>query len=271
MPGVAHDGGGTAAEDVRRDEPPPGAPELPAPRSRPAAKAGRWAAGGLAVVVLVPFRLLWELLKLTGRLLVVALVFSWRRMLVPGANFVHRWLLVPGWAFFRDFLWGWLLRTVLWGIVLTPILAFLLDQVLKPVQRAVERYLWRRVLKPFGLLAWRHVVRPTARGVLWILWKLFFHLVIRPLAALWKWVLQPLWRALRRVLRFGWRGATVIVGAVVVTPCRFLHRVALKPLFVGLAVVWAAVVVAPFRWTYRRVLLPMNRAVADIMGAVFGR
>ncbi|MGW0663026.1 hypothetical protein [Streptodolium elevatio] len=240
-------------------------------RTGAAATAGRWAARGIAVVLLVPFRLLWELLKLTGRLLLIGMVFTGRKLLVPGARFVHRWILVPGWAFFRDFLWGWLLRTVLWGIILTPVLAFLLDQILKPLQRAVERYLWRRVLKPLGQLTWKHVVRPTARVLIWVCWTLVVNLVIRPLAALWKWVLKPLWRAFRRVLTFGWRVATVIVGAVVVVPSRFVYRFALKPVLVGVAVVWTAVVVPPFRWTYRRVLLPMNRFVADAMGAVFGR
>ncbi|WTW94455.1 hypothetical protein OG216_14125 [Streptomycetaceae bacterium NBC_01309] len=274
MSGVVRDDGSTVEEGAgdrsRDDGRPPRRPD-PVPRRGAAATAGHWLARGVAVVLLVPFRLLWELLKLTGRLLLVALVFSWRRLLVPGAKLVHRWILVPGWAFFRDFLWGWLLRTVLWGIILTPVLAFLLDQVLKPLQRAIERYLWRRVLKPFGLLAWRHVLRPTARGLLWLAWRLLYHLVIQPLTALWKWVLRPLWRAFRQVLTFGWRVATVIVGAVVVVPSRYVYRFVLKPVLVGLAVVWTAVVVPPFRWTYRRVLLPMNRFAADIMGAVFGR
>ncbi|MCF2531278.1 hypothetical protein [Yinghuangia soli] len=242
-----------------------------APRKGPVATGGRWLAQGIAVVFLVPFRLLWELLKLIGRVMVAVLVFFFTRMLRPLATAVHRWILVPAWRLLRDFLWGWVLRYVLWGLVLTPVLAFLLDWVLKPIQRAIERWLWNKLLKPLCRLTLRYVLRPVWAGLCWAGFHFMKWCVVAPLLALWRWVLRPLWRALRAVLVFGWKWATIIVGVLVVVPCRALWRWVLHPVWRAVAAAWRAVVVPPARWTYQRVLRPMNRAVADVVGAVFGR
>jgi hypothetical protein len=81
----------------------------------------QWIARGLAIVVLVPIRLLWEGIRLLGRVTGAALVYVARHLLVPLAELIWHWMLRPAWIFAKDFLWGWVLQHLLWGLVLTPL------------------------------------------------------------------------------------------------------------------------------------------------------
>ncbi|WP_157555133.1 hypothetical protein [Nocardia crassostreae] len=271
-----------------------------------------WLARGIAIAVFIPLRLLWEGLRLVVRVTVRIPGFLADRLLAPIAKFTWVWIARPAWGFVKNYLWGLLLQQLLWGMILTPVGAFLLDFLLRPLQRAIEQWLWRRALLPtlrfLGLALaalvryvlwppiewsgtqlhrlWRHVLRPGLIGggrwinrwlitpavhaLGWILRFIATRLIAWPLRMLWQWLLAPLLILLAAAVYYGWRGATVVVNAVVVTPCRFLYRTVLQPLFAAIATAWQATVVRPGRWVYRRIVAPMNKWVADIMSAVFG-
>ncbi|MET9284346.1 hypothetical protein ACWEPH_06625 [Nocardia beijingensis] len=230
----------------------------------------QWIARGIAIVVLVPIRLLWEGVAFLGRAIGAALVFVARHLLVPAAEFIWHWVLRPAWIFAKDFLWGWLVQHLLWGLVLTPLLSLLLEYLLRPLRRAVEIFLWRRVIRPVGAWLLRWVVYPIAYAVAWVCHRVVKWLIVWPLAQLWRWVLRPLWNAVRATARYGWRVATLVVGLLVVLPCRALYRAVLRPVLGALAVVWLALVVRPVRWVHGTVVRPMNRWAAEIVTSVFG-
>ncbi|MEV0248279.1 hypothetical protein AB0H76_16910 [Nocardia sp. NPDC050712] len=230
-----------------------------------------WIGRVIAVVVLIPLRLLWEGLKALGRALAAVLAFVVEKLLAPGAQFVWDWVIRPVWLFFKDFLWGWLVQHVLWGLVLTPILALLLDYFLRPLRRALEDWLWRRVLRPAAQWLFRWVLAPVGRAIAWLGYQLTRWVIVWPLTQLWRWVLHPLWKALRATLIYAWRLTAVIVGVLVVIPCRFVYRTVLRPIVAGVAATWRFLVVRPARWLHATVITPMNRWAADLMAAVFGR
>ncbi|MGK8488955.1 hypothetical protein [Nocardia asiatica] len=231
----------------------------------------QWIARGIAIVVLVPLRLLWEGIGLLGRVTGAIFVFVAQRLLVPVAELIWHWVLRPAWIFTKDFLWGWVVGHLLWGLVLTPLLSLLLEYLLRPLRRAVEIFLWRKLIRPVGAWVLRWVVFPIGYAVTWVCHRAVKWLIVWPLAQLWRWALRPLWRAVRASARYGWRVATVIVGVLVVAPCRALYRYVLRPVFAAFAVVWNALVARPVRWAHRTIVRPMNRWAAEVVAAVFGR
>lgn len=261
----------------------------PAEPRRPVS-IGEWVARAFAVVLLVPVRLVWEGLKLCGRAIVAAGVFVRDKVLVPVRRFVWYWLVRPLWLFLKDGVWGWVIQHVLWGMVLTPLGAFVLAWVLRPLRYAVEQWLWRGAIRPVLVLVWRWVLRPVLYAIAatgdW-LWQWLLRPVLHAIAVagrwLWEWcVLWPLRMVQRWILRpcgillaslaeYGWRGATAVVRVLVVTPCVFVYRYALRPVLHALAVAGEVVVVRPIAWVHRRVVVPMNRAVADLWNTIFGR
>ncbi|WP_067847632.1 hypothetical protein [Nocardia lijiangensis] len=232
---------------------------------------GAWIARVIAVVVLVPVRLLWEGVRLLGRMLAAALWYFLTRLLAPVAQFVWCWVIRSIWLFVKDFLWGWVLQHVLWGLVLTPLVALLLDYFLRPLRQAIERWLWRTVVRPALGWLWRAVLEPLLGALLMAIYWLGKWFVVWPLVQLWRWVLGPLWLLLRTVLTYAWRVATVLVGVLVVAPCRFVYRTVLRPLLQVAAAVWVALVVRPVRWVHGTVVTPVNRWAAEILTGVFGR
>ncbi|MFE7798319.1 hypothetical protein [Nocardia sp. NPDC057440] len=243
----------------------------PNTRSSEHVSVGQWIARAIAIAVLIPVRLLWEGVGLLGRLALAVLHFIWTELLDPFCRIAFHWVLRPAWAFVKDFLWGWLLQHVLWGMVLTPLGALLLDFLLRPLRRAVEEFLWRRVLRPGAVWLTREVLLPIASAVFTMLCTVFEYLIVRPLSLLWRWILRPLWRMLRATLRYAWRSATIIVGVLVVIPCRAVYRTILRPVFAAIAVAWQALVVRPVRWVHVNIVTPMNRWATEIVASVFGR
>ncbi|MBF6206396.1 hypothetical protein IU483_20200 [Streptomyces gardneri] len=231
----------------------------------------QWIARGIATVVLVPIRLLWEGIVLLGRVTGAALVFVARRLLVPAAELIWHRVLRPAWILAKDFLWGWVVQHLLWGLILTPLVSILLEYLLRPLRHAVEIFLWRRLIRPAGAWLLRWVVFPIAHAIAWICHRTVKWLIVWPLSQLWRWVLRPLWRVVRASARYGWWVATVIVGVLLVAPCRAVYRYVLGPVFAAVAVVWHAIVVRPLRWVHGAVIRPMNRWAAEIVTAVFGR
>ncbi|MFX0573144.1 hypothetical protein [Nocardia nepalensis] len=231
---------------------------------------GQWIARLIAIVVLIPLRLVWEGIKLLGRSTTAALTYLWDHLLDPICRLVRHWLLRPAWAFVKDFLWGWVLHHVLWGLVLTPVAAFALDYFLRPLRRAIEAFLWRRILRLTLNWLTRNIVLPIAGVILRMLYLAGKYLIAWPLYQLWRWILHPLWRLLRAAATYGWHVATIIVGVLVVTPCRAIYRTILRPILAALAAAWRTTIVRPTRWTYLNVIQPMNKWATDLMSTVFG-
>ncbi|WP_280181091.1 hypothetical protein [Nocardia farcinica] len=232
---------------------------------------GEWLARMIAVVLLVPVRMLWEGARLCGRAVGAACRYLLDRLIAPVGRVIWYWVVRPLWLFAKDAVWGWALHHVLWGMVLTPLGAFLLDRLLRPLRRAVEEWVWRRVLRPGLVLLWRWVLRPIGYAVAVVAGRLWRWCVEWPLRVLWRWVLRPLWVAVAAVAWFGWRAATAIVDVLVVRPCRLLYRVIVGPVLRWVAEMWRFAVVRPVRFVHRRVVAPMNRVAAEVLSAVFGR
>lgn len=242
-----------------------------APEPRRPVSIGEWVARAFAVVLLVPVRLVWEGLKLCRRAIVAAGVFFLDKLLVPLSRFVGYWLARPVWLFLKDVVWGWALQHVLWGMVLTPLGALVLDWVLRPLRHVVEQWLWRRMVRPVLVLMWQWVLRPVWYAVAVTGRWLWQWCVVWPLRMLQRWVLRPCGILLAAVVSYGWRGAIAVVRILVVVPCVFVYRHVLRPVLYALAAAGQVVVVRPLAWVHRRVVVPMNRAVAEVVNTVFGR
>ncbi|MFC8719723.1 hypothetical protein [Kitasatospora sp. NPDC057198] len=164
----------------------------------------------VVVAVVVPLRLLWELVVLVGR--------------------------GVGWVVDKVLLWP--LR-MLWRYLVRPLLKWL---VVEPL-----RLLWRYVLEPVLGFLWNYVLEPAwngmiavARGFGKVIAWLGYYLVAVPLRAFWRWVLVPigkafyygLWRpvlfpvlrALWLAFRWAWRIGGRIWRFTVVAPCRWVRR-----------------------------------------------
>ncbi|WP_051732221.1 hypothetical protein [Kitasatospora phosalacinea] len=164
----------------------------------------------VVVAVVVPLRLLWELVVLIAR--------------------------GVGWVVDKVLLWP--LRT-LWRYLLRPLLKWL---VVMPL-----RWLWRHVLEPVLEFLWHYVLEPAlnglvavARGCGRVIAWLGYYLVAVPARAVWDWVVVPigkafhygLWRpvlfpvlrALWLAFRWAWRIGGRIWRSAVVAPCRWVRR-----------------------------------------------
>lgn len=189
-----------------------------------------------AMIIVVPIRLLWELLALIGRL-------------------VGRYVLRPlGWLVYHG-----LIRPVAWLVrvlVIIP-LRWVAETILAPLGRAVYRYL----LRPVGrALAWclAIVLLPFAYAAHWI---------GRGLAALWR-AAWPLLAALGRGVAHLWRLAGVVLFHLLVRPVRWFWRVFLRPVLRALAVVWRVTVLTPARWVRVNVLKPAGAAIRSAFRAL---
>ncbi|WP_320773253.1 hypothetical protein [Streptomyces sp. CRN 30] len=239
--------------------------EKPAARKQPApAPAGAPAEGCLvtairlpvrivALVVVVPVRLLWDALVAVGRVL--------RDTVLRPAG---RALLWVGRALF---VWPWV---ALGRYVLVPVGKALgwLGYVLLVVP---ARWVYRHALTPLGRgLAWlgrvlvvvpsvglyRYVLAPVGRGIGLTLYWTARVLFVLPALALWRWILVPAGRVLavigrevRDALRHAWRIAGYVSRAV--------------GRFFGTLLRW--ILVEPVRWTYRNVLTPVGHVVRDVV------
>jgi hypothetical protein len=216
----------------------------------------RWPIRVLAVLFVLPFRLLWELLGLIGRFLARyvgrPLAWLWHyAVAVPAAFLWHYLVAVPA-----AFLWHWLVvipATWVWRHALRPVLEWL---IVVPA-----RWLWRHrrsLLRPFVVVLRYLLVVPFV----W-LWA-----VTAPVRrGLW-WVLSGLGRGIAAVLTAGWRGAGWVLWQ--------LYRWVLRP--AGLAVAWCwrhtvvpayRMIAAGGRWVREAILRPaagMARAVLVAAG-----
>ncbi|WP_067689623.1 hypothetical protein [Nocardia jejuensis] len=261
-----------------------------------------WIARAIALVTFVPPRLLWEGCKLTVRIVVATVFFVRDRVLVPALELIWYWVVRPAWAFVENYLWGLLLQQFLWGWILTPLGAFLLDFFLRPMKRAVEEWLWRRVLRPalswmftVALPAvvnalWRWILKPAGQATVWIATFLYAWLIVRPARLLWRgalWCWDGVLWAWQGVL-WAWQGVRWLgrrmlwVWQHVVRPCgarlytgllrpagRWIERWILRPIID--AVAWTAdfvrtwLIVWPARQFWRWILRPLLYALVALV------
>ncbi|MCG5215915.1 hypothetical protein [Streptosporangium sp. KLBMP 9127] len=214
-----------------------------------------WPARVIAVLIVVPLRLLWEAVAAIGRAL--------------DAWVIRPILVLLDYVLVRPLRW---LFTVLVEIPLS--------------------WLWRAVLTPVGRWLWTYVITPVGRAVGWALgWLLLivitpfvyaFEMIGKGLRAFYRWikpVLVVLGRVLADALTYAWGVATVVVRFIgrvlfhiVVRPVRWLWRTAVRPVLVGtgLAIAWAwrEAIVRPAKWVHRNVLRPASQAVTEVVRTV---
>jgi hypothetical protein len=168
-----------------------------------------WPVRAVAVVVVLPFRLLWEAAKLVGRFLqryvVTPLAWLWRRLVViPVLRVAH---------------WIWAGLTVLGRWIATA---------LRIVIGVPLAWLWRAALRPALHAVWRYGLRPVLVGMV-LAATFVVEKVIAPVAGfVYRWLLAPVARAVGWFLRAGWAG-TSWLG-------RQIYRFLLRP--AGIAVAW---------------------------------
>jgi hypothetical protein len=220
----------------------------------------------IAFVVVLPFRLVWEAVRLLGKVFrwVVILPVTWLLLALRATvAFLFEYLV----AIPARWFWEW---------CLLPLLRLTYSWLLRPLGLALAwlaSATYRRVLRPVGVaLAWaaalvhRRLLRPLGLACRWLI------------LAAYRWILLPLGIAVARVAAFvhrrlltpighaalvllaglawlvrtGWR-ATTWAG-------RLLYRWVLRP--VGLAIAWVS------RLVHRRLLMPIGHAIAWAAGLV---
>ena len=232
-----------------------------------------WPVRVVAIVVVVPIRLLWELLTVAGTALL-------RHVLEPIARVLHRAVLRP-----LAWLWRHLVTTPaawLWHrCVETPVRWLWQHLVVVPLgrlwarRRAVGAWLLRYVVRPSAWLAQRVLIIPVSWLVRHLLvvplsW-LVRHLLVLPGSWLTR-QLAPAGRAIGRAMVWAWHTA----GRALRLTGRGLYRYVLRPLgrstawlwnhtvvlaYRGVLVLWRVGVVAPARWLSRALFAPAGRWV----------
>ncbi|GAA4238225.1 hypothetical protein GCM10022254_53270 [Actinomadura meridiana] len=205
----------------------------------------------VALIVLLPLRLVYDLFVLVGRGIRAVWnafvgVLAWIGRLIGGVLCwiglaVYRWLLAP---------FGRLLAAIARG--LGALLNFLLIRPLRWLAMVLIviplRWVYRVLLAPIGRgLVWLLVVTGRAIAVL------FRVLVIIPAVFLWRYVLRPPLRFLAWLAR----GAFAVLAAVA-------GAVAWSWRLVGRCLAWLAyvLVVVPVRAVWRYVLAPIGAVIA---------
>lgn len=229
----------------------------------------------VVLVVVVPLRMLWDLLVAMGR--------GFRRHLLEPLRPMLRWLgehvlapvgraLVQILSFVARlvFVWPWV---GLWRYLLVPLatygiaapLVWLYREVLTRLGRLTVPLLRYALLIPLQwIYAW--VLTPIGQGSSWLfracwrglVWTLF-HLVARPLvwlvqrvigpffSLLWRFALAPVLGGLASAVGFAWKVAGHLSRAI------------------GGALLWiyATLLAPPTRWCYRAVCAPLGHLVRD--------
>ncbi|MEV6571226.1 hypothetical protein [Streptomyces sp. NPDC051577] len=234
----------------------------------------------VAVLVVLPVRVVWDLLVAFGRTLN-------RRLLGPvgrGLAWCHRKVLRPvaralglvlATLLKLVFVWPWV---GLWRYVLAPVGRgqarlgrALTTHVLAPIGGALLRYLLRPAGQGISRLAraaYAHLLTPLGHGLGRLLPLLGKALFVWPWVALWRYVVTPVAvGAYRYVLAPVGRG----LYTYVLTPLGHLLRGAWylagrvsRALGRGLVRLWRGLVVRPARWAHRRIATPVGHLVREV-------
>lgn len=189
-----------------------------------------------ALIIVVPVRLLWELLSVIARL-------------------VGAYVLRPI---------GWLLYTLL----VRPLRWTLRVFVLLPL-----RWVGERLLVPLGRLVLRYVLRPVGIALAWAVSIALIPVVFaarwigRGLAALWR-ALWPLLAAFGRFLAWTWHLAGLVLFHALVRPVRFVWRVLVRPVLAALGWAWGVTVRPAARWLRVNVWEPVRATARSVSRAL---
>ncbi|MFD9412308.1 hypothetical protein ACFWBN_35620 [Streptomyces sp. NPDC059989] len=204
----------------------------------------------VAVLIVLPVRVVWDLLAALGRGLArYVLVPLWTYVLEPVARAVG-WVVAT--LLKLVFVWPW---TGLWRYLLLPVGSWLYAYLLAPLGRALYTYL----ILPLALLTWRYVLVPVGRALVWLAEAAYRYLLL----PLHRYVLTPLGRA----VAWAWHVAGVITGALwrgfkwvgwvlVGWPLSQVYRYVLTPVGHLVRAVWRTV-----RDTVREVRAEVSRAL----------
>ncbi|WP_327118652.1 hypothetical protein OG206_21950 [Streptomyces sp. NBC_01341] len=220
----------------------------------------------VVLVLVLPVRMLWDLLVAGGRLLDRLLL----RPLSRAAEWFCDQVLAPAakalaWLAVALFVWPWV---GLWRYVVVPVVHY-------------------GVVVP---LVWLHsaVLVPAGHGLRWVYTRLLVPAVAALVTLLLVWPAVGVWRYLLRPLGIG---AVWLVTTLVVLPAEWLYGRVLTPLGHGVAWVlgrvgrglvvlgrglwtggaWLVVtlLVLPGAWVYRRVLAPLGREIVTAVGVAW--
>jgi hypothetical protein len=227
-----------------------------------------------ALIVVVPIRLLWELLGL-----IKAAVVGY--VLRPLGWLVYQGLVRPV-AWVSRLLWGLLglVGRAVVGYVLRPVGWLVYQGLVRPVAWffrvplvGLLRWVGEAILAPLGRILYHYLLRPLGRGLAWCVSTLFLFLayaaegIVRGLAVLWR-VGWPLSAALGRGIAYAWRLAGIVLFHFLVRPVRWVWRTLVRPVLRGLSRAWHVTVLTPARWARVNVLKPSGAAVRSVFRAL---
>ncbi|MFD7628203.1 hypothetical protein ACFV7Q_19550 [Streptomyces sp. NPDC059851] len=215
----------------------------------------------VAVLIVLPLRVVWDLLAAFGRA-------AHRHVLGPlWTHALEPLLRGLGWVLTvllkLVFVWPWV---GLWRYVLAPVGRALYAYLLSPVGRVTYRYLlrpiglgiawacdltWRHVLVPLGRGVYRYLLRPLGTAVAWLARGVYAY-VLAPVGRLFLWA----WHVAGRIVKALWRGIALVGRVLIVWPCAQVHRYVLTPLGHVLRDAWRTV-----RATVRQVRAEVRRAL----------
>ncbi|WP_327252731.1 hypothetical protein [Streptomyces sp. NBC_01244] len=207
----------------------------------------------VAVLVVLPLRVVWDLLVAFARMLN-------RSVLGPlgqGLRWFYDRAVLPvlrgtGWligALFKlVFYWPW---AALWRYVVFPVGQAAYRYLLRPAGVGIRRYL----LVPL----WEYGLLPAGRGIARLLAGAVRYLLVLPVGALYRYVLTPAGHGLRWLARGFAAGAAWLAKALFVWPWVALWRYLVRPVLVG---AWRYLLAPVGRglWTY--LLVPLWQLLA---------
>lgn len=205
-----------------------------------------------ALIIVVPIRLLWELLSAIGR-------FTRAYVLRPLGLLAYAVLVRP---------LVWLVRRPLWWLIRHPLWWVLRVLILQPSRWVVER-----LVVPLGRMILRYVLRPAWIAFAWVVTILWIPVAFaarwigRGLAALWR-VLWPLLAAFGRVLAWTWHLAGVVLFYLLIWPLRIVWRGVVRPVLGALRWAWRLTVSPAARWLRRHVWEPARAAGRSVSRAL---
>ncbi|MFF6869161.1 hypothetical protein [Streptomyces sp. NPDC012450] len=211
----------------------------------------------VVLVVVLPVRMVWDVLAATGRLLDRTLLrptgrgleWLYRKVLVPvgrGLEWLCRKVLAPVgrglvWLLRAVLVWPWV---GLWRYVVVPVARY---GVAVPAA-----WLYRALLRPAG----RGLLRGLAvmgEGLGWFLPRLGRALFVWPWVGLWRYVVVP-------VARYG-----------IAVPAAWLYRRVLSPLGTGSLFLLEKLLLVPLVALFRYVLVPLLRYGVAVPAVWLGR
>ncbi|WP_405799533.1 hypothetical protein [Streptomyces sp. NBC_01506] len=224
----------------------------------------------VVLVLVVPVRMVWDLLAAGARALQRSVLRPVGRGVALACSWLYETLLTPigralGWLGKALFVWPWV---ALWRYVVVPVarygfvvpVVWLYARVLTPVGHGIAfvcSWLYETLLTPIGhalgwvgkalfvwpwVALWRHVLVPVG----------YYGLVV-PVVWLYRQVLTPIGHGVAGLLVGLVRGVVLSIGGI----------------WKALAWLVTTLLITPLSWFYRKVLAPAGREIADAISVAW--